>query len=154
MFDTTTAIWMWGIMVVTFTVAELLTAGFYILPFAVGALAAGIVAAAGGTIPLQLVAFTIGSGVALLVIRVFMRTQDTKPNLKIGAEMLIGTSGSVLDVDEDGTTGSVKTGSETWKARLTENHQHRTLTKGDKIKVTGHSSNFLLVEPIEPGPDK
>ena len=57
--------WLWLGMAVVLGVGEMVTSGFFMLPFAIGAGVAAVLAWIGVSVPLQLAAFIVTSVVAL-----------------------------------------------------------------------------------------
>jgi membrane protein implicated in regulation of membrane protease activity len=125
----------WLIAVVVFTVGEMATLGFFLAPFAVGALLALIVDLLGGGIELQLVAALIGTVGSFLLLRPIARRHmgDADP-VPTNTAALIGQNAIVIDkiVNDEGV-GTVKIGGEVWTARSAEDSG--VLDAGAKVKV-------------------
>jgi membrane protein implicated in regulation of membrane protease activity len=107
----------WIIAAVVLGGGELHTGGFYLAPFAVGALAAVVAALAGAGAALQLLAFLAATVAVFGVIRPIARRHLTTPvALRTGTAALVGTDALVVEsVDHLG--GSVRIGGEVWSAR-------------------------------------
>ena len=108
----------WAIVAVILAAGELATTGLFFLgPVALAAGAAVIVAAAGGGLAFQLVAFVAGSALGLLVLRPIARRHlHVPPELRTGVAALPGTRATVLQrVDDHG--GTVSIGGAVWTAR-------------------------------------
>jgi membrane protein implicated in regulation of membrane protease activity len=108
----------WAILAVLLAVGEIFTPGLFFLgPIALGALAALIVAAAGGDILIQIIVFGAGSFAALSVLRPIARKHLTMPHaIRTGSAALEGAKAVVLQ-PVDGRGGRVKIGGEEWSAR-------------------------------------
>jgi membrane protein implicated in regulation of membrane protease activity len=107
----------WLIVAVVFGAGEVMTAGFFLAPFAIGALVATIVSAAGGGLVLSGLVFLAISTAALLGLRPIARRHLRTPTqLKTGTAALVGHTATVVERVTDGG-GSVKLEGEVWTAR-------------------------------------
>jgi membrane protein implicated in regulation of membrane protease activity len=105
-----------GTMLVVFEAVIAFT--LYAGAIALGAYPAAVVAAAGGSLELQVAVFSAGAAFSLVVIRPLARRHlMTPPSIRTGTENLIGAQATVLErVDDD--TGLVKIrGGDVWSAR-------------------------------------
>lgn len=108
----------WAIVAAVLAAGELATTGlFFLAPVALAALAAVIVAAAGGDLAVQLIVFIIGTALGLLVLRpVARRHLRVPPELRTGIAALPGARATVLNrIDARG--GTVRIGGDVWTAR-------------------------------------
>jgi membrane protein implicated in regulation of membrane protease activity len=129
---------LWMIAAGVLAVGETLTLGFFLGPIAVAAVAASIVALAGGGAALQWIVFTAMSAASLLVLRPIARRHLRTPSqLRSGTAALVGSTAVVLDrVDRDG--GSVKLGGEIWTARsYDEDNVFEPGTRVEVLKIEG-----------------
>jgi membrane protein implicated in regulation of membrane protease activity len=110
---------LWLIAAVVFAVGEIATLGFFLAPFAGGALVAAIVAAAGGGDLISLLVFLLVSGVLLAALRPLARSHRRMPaQLRTGTAALVGRTAMVMErISNDEGTGCVKLEGETWTAR-------------------------------------
>lgn len=110
---------LWLIAAVIFGVGEIATLGFFLAPFAGGALLAALVAAVGGGTLVSLVVFLLVSGVLLGALRPLARSHRRMPaQLRTGTAALVGRSAMVTErISNDEGTGCVKLEGETWTAR-------------------------------------
>jgi membrane protein implicated in regulation of membrane protease activity len=110
---------LWLIAAVVFAVGEIATLGFFLAPFAGGALIAALVSAAGGGDLISLLVFLIVSGVLLGALRPLARSHRRMPaQLRTGTAALVGRSAMVTErISNDEGTGCVKLEGETWTAR-------------------------------------
>lgn len=78
--------WVWVALVIVFTVAEIIEGGGFIGPWAVGALAAAVLEAAGSSIDLQWVAFIGLSSIGVIGWRRLMHpvARDVDPDERTG----------------------------------------------------------------------
>jgi membrane protein implicated in regulation of membrane protease activity len=144
--------WIWVGAAVILAVGELLTVGFFLLPFAVGAAAAAILAFMGVSVPLQLVTFVIISVIFLAVLQRFARReQDSEDTAQAGATRYVGMSAVVLQpVRHYDTSGMVKTGTEEWRATVDSDIE---IPAGAKVRITEVRGTRFVVEPIPPTAD-
>ena len=107
----------WLIAAVVFGAGEVVTTGFFLAPFAIGAAVAALVSALGAGLVVSGLVFLAISTVCLLALRpVARRHLKTPAQLRTGTAALIGRPATVVDrVSEAG--GSVKLEGEVWSAR-------------------------------------
>ena len=110
---------LWLIAAVIFAVGEIATLGFFLAPFAGGALVAALVAAVGGGMLVSLLVFLLVSGVLLGALRPLARSHRRMPaQLRTGTAALVGRTAMVTErISNDEGTGCVKLEGETWTAR-------------------------------------
>ena len=107
----------WLVAAVIFGVGEVLTLGFFLAPFAIGAAVAALVSALGGGVVVSGLAFLAVSVVALLALRPVARRHLTTPaQLRTGTAALVGRQATVLERVSD-SAGSVRLEGEVWSAR-------------------------------------
>lgn len=140
----------WLGLAAVFGVGELLVAGsFFLIPFAIGALAAALLTFITGQIWLGLVVFLFGSLGAFLAMRPLAdRMDDAIGNpLGVGANRLIGDIGSLTEsiAAGHGQTGVVTVGAEVWNAECTTG---AALPAGSHVRVVEVRGTRILVEPI------
>ncbi len=139
----------WLIIAAIFVVAEVLTPGFFLLWFGVGAIVAAVLALLGvQSLAVQVIAFLIVS-VALVVAsrtifeRFFMRTTNGK-DLKTGVEMLIGQIGTVVEPSHGALhEGAVKVYGSVWTAFPIEGEA--PLKDGESVAVDRIEGNNIYV---------
>lgn len=135
--------WVWIAMALFLAVGEIFTAGFFLLPFAIGAGVAGVLAWVDGPVLAQWIAF-LGTSLATLVyLQRFIRRQDERPSLPVGATRYVGAHGIVLsDIDPDQGTGMVRVETEQWRATSDEG----PIPAGTAVRVTEIRGTRLVVE--------
>jgi membrane protein implicated in regulation of membrane protease activity len=108
---------LWVIAAVIFGVGEMATTGFFLLPFAVGALIAALVAAIGVGTAVSWAIFLVVSIVALSALRPIARAHRRQPAaLRTGTAALVGRTATVVEriaLDE----GCIRLEGEIWRAR-------------------------------------
>jgi membrane protein implicated in regulation of membrane protease activity len=109
----------WLIAAVVFGVGEIATLGFFLAPFAGGALVAALVTAVGAGTAIGWVTFLVVSVILLAALRPLARShRRMPPRLRTGTAALVGRSGMVMErIANDEGVGSVKIDGETWTAR-------------------------------------
>ncbi|HEX8086903.1 MAG TPA: NfeD family protein [Solirubrobacteraceae bacterium] len=124
---------LWLIAAVVFAVGEILTMGFFLAPFAFGALVAALIAALGGGLVISGLAFLAVSTVAFLGLRPIARRHMKLPaELRTGTAALVGKAGTVVDpISAD--AGSVRIDGEVWTARPYD--EDDTYEAGQRVHV-------------------
>jgi membrane protein implicated in regulation of membrane protease activity len=107
----------WLIAAVILGAGEIATMGFFLAPFAVGALAATVLSLAGAGLLVCLLAALAVAVALLLGLRPLARShRRMPPRLRTGTAALVGREAVVLQrTDQDG--GAVKLEGEQWSAR-------------------------------------
>jgi membrane protein implicated in regulation of membrane protease activity len=141
--------WIWVAAAVILAIGELLTVGFFLLPFAVGAAAAAILAFMGVSVPIQLATFVAISVVSLVVLQRFARRdRDAGDTVLAGGNRYVGRSAIVLQtVHHFDTSGMVKVGTEEWRATVDSDIE---IPEGARVKITEVRGTRLVVEPVPP----
>jgi membrane protein implicated in regulation of membrane protease activity len=125
----------WLIAAAIFGVGEILTLGFFLAPFAVGALAAAVIAAAGAGSIVSWVVFLVVSVVLLAALRPVARSHRRQaPQLRTGTAALVGRSAMVIErIANDEDVGSVKIDGEMWTARAYD--EDEIIEAGKRVHV-------------------
>jgi membrane protein implicated in regulation of membrane protease activity len=110
--------WIWWLVAAAvFATGELLTGGFFLAPFALGALAGLLTAAVGADAVIQFVVFLVASIGAFGIARPIARRHVTMPpQIRTGTAALIGHNAMVLE-RVGAHEGKVRIGGEVWSAR-------------------------------------
>jgi membrane protein implicated in regulation of membrane protease activity len=134
----------WALAAVLLAVGEIFTPGLFFLgPVALAAVAAGVTAAVGLGVAIQLLVFIVGSVASVLVLRPLARSHLHMPAaLRTGTAALEGTKAVVLQrVDVNG--GRVRIGGEEWSARAYMEDQ--VLEPGTRVEVVKIEGATALV---------
>jgi membrane protein implicated in regulation of membrane protease activity len=109
----------WLIAAAIFGVGEIATLGFFLAPFAGGALIAALVAAAGAGTVVSWIVFLLVSVALLAALRPIARShRKLPPQLRTGTAALVGRSGMVVErISNDEGVGCVRIDGEVWTAR-------------------------------------
>jgi membrane protein implicated in regulation of membrane protease activity len=125
----------WVILAVVFGFGELHTNGFFLAPFAAGALLAAVVGLGGAGLAVTAVVFLIGSFASLGLLRpVALRHRRMPAAIRTGTAALVGQSALVVEriVNGEGV-GCVKIGGEVWTARSYE--EDGVIEAGRRVEV-------------------
>jgi membrane protein implicated in regulation of membrane protease activity len=110
--------WVWWLVAaVAFAAGEIATLGFFLGPFAIGALVACVVSALGAGLVVSGLLFLAASAVAFSGLRPVVRRHSRMPaQLRTNTAALVGRQAMVIEpVSQDG--GSVRLEGEVWSAR-------------------------------------
>ena len=143
--NTVEAHWFWVLAGALLGTAEIIVPGFFLIWFAIAAIATGILAF---LLPISIAA-QIGIFAALAVATVYAGRRwfasnpivSSDPNLNDRGARLTGEIVTVVEAIEHGS-GRVKVGDSIWSAR------GGNAGVGDKVRVTGADGAVLLVEGV------
>ena len=108
--------WIWLGVAAVFGIGEIFTAGFFMLPFAAGAVVAFVLALLDVEPAIVLVVFLATSVLVLVVIQRLVRRGDQR-TVPVGANRFVGRRVLVLErVDRVAGTGRVRLDTESWRA--------------------------------------
>ena len=137
--------WLWTIFALVMAIGEIFTAGFFLLPFAIGAGAAAILAWVGSPVLAQWLVFFGLSIFSLAYLRRFITRQDEGEQPMVGANRWVGEGGLVLqDIDPHTGAGMVRVLREEWRATADQQ-----IDAGERIVVTDVKGTRLIVELVE-----
>ena len=140
-------VYFWLITMILFIGFELATMGLTTMWFALGALAALVVAAVGGPVWLQVIVFFVVSLLALFGFRNLTKDHFNRNRVKTNADSLIGRKGIVTEeVSNIYATGQVTVAGQEWTARSVDDSV--TLEKGEMVIIRSISGVKLMVERI------
>lgn len=143
--------WFWIALAILFLVAEILTSGFVLLCFGIGAFIGAAIAFLGGDMAWQVGAFVVGSGVSVFLLRPFAERVSVRGVQQIAIDRVLGKRAMVLQtIDPERNTGMVRVDSEEWRA---ESVDHRIIPEGSLVEVLAVDGVRLQVRPapIEDG---
>jgi membrane protein implicated in regulation of membrane protease activity len=137
----------WLIAGVFAAVGEILTAGFFLAPFAVGAFGGMLAALVGGGGAVQGVVFASLTLASFALVRpVAKRHMYTPPAIRTGTAALIGRSGIVLErIANDEGVGSVRIEGEVWTARSFD--EGVVLQPGARVEIVEIRGATAVVAP-------
>ncbi len=135
--------WVWLVAAVVLSVAEIFTAGFFMLPFGIGAAVAAGLTYFGLPLAWQWVAFIGVSALSFIVLRRFSDRMTHEPPQKVAGDRLIGKVGTVTEhIDNHRNTGRVRVEREEWVA---DSENDAIIERGTRIEVTGVVGAHLVV---------
>ena len=126
---------LWLIAAVVLGIGEIATMGFFLAPFAAGALVAALVAAAGTGTAITLVVFLLVSIAALAALRPIARSHRKMPAaLRTGTAALVGRKAMVVErIANNEGVGCVKLDGEVWTARAYDDDD--VIEEGRRVHV-------------------
>lgn len=137
--------WLWTVFALVMGIGEIFTAGFFLLPFAIGAAAAAVLAWIGAAVIAQWLVFFGISIFSMAYLRRFIDRQDEGDQPVIGANRWVSRPGIVLErIDPHSGAGMVKVDTEEWRATA-----HQEIPEGTRIVVTEVRGTRFVVEPYE-----
>lgn len=143
--DNETWRWIWTIFALVMGIGEIFTAGFFLLPFAVGATGAAILAWLDVHIVAQWLVFFGLSAFAFAYLRKYVNRQDEVDQPRVGANRWTGQEGLVLEtIDPITGAGMIRVLNEEWRATA-----HGRIETGSRVVVTEVRGTRLFVERIE-----
>lgn len=141
------AIVVWIILALVLAGVELLTLSFVAVYPAIGAVAAALAAAVGGSVWIQLLVFAAVSVAALLLTRKpLLRLMSRTPQVPSNAPTVVGKRAVVVISIEPGPgqRGQVRVGTEHWSARSEDEYAINEGATVDVIRIDGVT---LVVRP-------
>ena len=136
--------WIWLGAAAVFGVGEMMTAGFFLLPFAAGAAVSAILAFAGVAPAIQGITFIVVSVLALIWLRRYAAKGDDRQPA-VGANRFAGETAFVLDeVDRVEGHGRVRMATETWRATT----DGEPIPAGTEVRIVEVRGTRLVVEPL------
>lgn len=135
--------WIWLGVAAVFGIGEIFTAGFFMLPFAGGAVVAFVLALLDVTPAIVLPVFLVTSVLILIIIQRLVQRGDEKI-VPVGANRFIGRRVLVLErIDRVAGTGRVRLDTENWRATTDGD----PLEPGTEARVVEMRGTRLVVLP-------
>lgn len=146
--------WVWLAVAAGASVGEMTSGGsLVVLPFAVGAGAAAVLAFAGVDVRVEWLTFVVVSVVGVVATRPLARRLDVGASGDgVGARRWIGRTATVLEDIPPGPseTGLVRLGREEWRA---ESLEGRAIARNVVVKVVDVAGTRLVVGPLDQVPE-
>ena len=140
--------WIWAIMAAVFIAGEIVTTGFFLLCFGIGAAAAALLSWLGIGLVGQLGGFIVVSLIAFIASRRFADRVSKPQPPGIGADRFIGRRGVVLEtINNHDNTGRVRFEKEEWRADSERDED--IIPVGARVIVTRLSGTHVVVEPVK-----
>ncbi len=145
------AVWglIWMGLAATLAIGEIVAiGGFFLVPFAIGAIAAAFVSFIGAPVPVGFAVFVaVSLGTFFLLRPLAKRMERNTPNpIGVGANRLIGHDGEVIDEIPVGLSksGMVKIAGERWRA---EGRDGMGIMAGTRVCIIEVKGTRVIVEP-------
>ena len=140
--------WVWWVIAaVVLTAGELTITGFFLAPFAVGAIFALIADLLTDSWLIPWIVFAAGSAAGFLLLRpVAQRHLTTPPEIRTGTAALVGHTATVTqDVDNDRNQGAIRLDEgEVWTARTADGAP--SLAAGARVTIVAIRGATAIVE--------
>ena len=137
----------WLAMIVVFLLVEASTVALVSTWFAIGSLAAVLVAVTGAGIGFQVAVFLIVSAICLTALRPLVRKHITPKLTKTNVDAVVGSRGLVtVAIDNVTAQGQVKLGTMYWTAR---SESGDPIEEGTLVKVVRIEGVKAIVSPVE-----
>ena len=141
--------WIWMLVAAFFVVAEVFTAGFFMLWFGIGAAIAGLLALVGLGLVWQLVFFVAVSTALFLFSRQFAERVSAKQPPGIGADRFVGQTAVVLEeINPHKNTGRIRVGQDEWRAYSDDG---KPIAVDKAVKVIRVDGTRLVVQVLQEG---
>ncbi len=138
--------WIWMGLAAILLIAEIMTAGFFLLWFSFGAAAAGILALLKVGPAGQLTVFILVSGILFVFGRRFAERVTTKQPPGIGADRFVDQVGVVIyEINPDNNTGSIRIGQDEWRAN---SESGEIIPVGTRVRVARVDGTHAIVKKI------
>jgi len=139
--------WGWLILALIFFAGEMVTAGFFLAAFGVGAALAALAALLGMDIIWQLGVFVVGSVAALVLSRRFAESvSPPEQPAKVGIDRVLGKKAVVIEpLNAIRGTGIVRVDAEEWRALPEDETQ--IIPVNSIVEVVAVKGTRLVVRP-------
>lgn len=134
----------WIIIAAICLIGEMLTTGFFLMWFGVGAVTAAILNYLGFDSTVQFTAFVMVSLILVAVSRPFAARITGEPSKKAVSDRLIGREAVAIEPISPESTGLVKVEGETWRAKSSDK-----ISEGERVRVTSVEGVKLVVEKFK-----
>ncbi|NND02500.1 MAG: NfeD family protein [Acidimicrobiia bacterium] len=137
--------WVFLVGALVLFVGEIVTAGFFLLPFAIGAAISAVLSFVGVPPAVNLLTFLVVSVIALIALQRYTDTDDDQP--PVGANRYADKMGTVLvPVNRAKGTGRVRVETENWRASTDLADE---IPEGTEVQIIEVRGTRLIVEPID-----
>lgn len=137
--------WVFLVGALVLFVGEILTAGFFLLPFAIGAAISAVLSFIGVPPVINLIAFLVISVIALVALQRYTDTDEDQP--PVGANRYADKTGMVLvPISRSKGTGRVRVDTENWRASTDLSDE---IPEGTEVQIVEVRGTRLIVEPVE-----
>ncbi|MDP2233664.1 MAG: NfeD family protein [Actinomycetota bacterium] len=139
--------WFWVTLTAFLLVAEIFTAGFFMLPFGAGAGVAALLNYLDASLAVQWIGFLTVSVLLFISIRGVVDRITHEPPIKTGANRLVGKTGLVItELVPNSSVGQVRIEREEWKA---DAPGLPVIPVGTPVTVIAVEGTHLVVKPAD-----
>ena len=141
--------WLWLIAAFVFAVGEMATPGsFILLPFAIGAVLAALLAFLDVSVVVEWLVFVLASAATLAAFRPLSRRLDLQgSDSGVGSRRLVGQEAQVVTaIPGGGELGLVMVGREEWRAESTNGEP---IPSGAHVRVADVRGTRVVVAPMD-----
>jgi membrane protein implicated in regulation of membrane protease activity len=139
----------WLIVAIAFLILEIITPGFVLANFAVGAIGAAVSAFLGGTVVVQLIVFAIMCFISFVTIRPILKKtliKDDKTAFLTGAAAIVGRTTIVTErIPSNLISGRVQIDGDSWQAISADSS---SIEVGEHVRVVRVDSTIVVVERL------
>lgn len=136
----------WLIIAGAFMIGEIMTVGFLLFWFGIGAIIAMIVSFFTTNIIIQTTVFIISSVILIFATKPLAKKFLNQKTVTTNAFSLVGKKGIVIqDIEPTKGTGQIKVNGEIWSA---ESENEDGITKGTEVEITQIVGVKTLVKPL------
>jgi membrane protein implicated in regulation of membrane protease activity len=140
--------WIWLGLAAVLVVGEMFTAGFFLLPFGIGAAVAAVLNWFDLALAWQWAAFLGVSAILLLSLRRFADRVTHAPPEAVGVDRLVGKRATVIEAIEPGdAAGRVRIEREEWRA---DSSLDESIPVGTRVIVEKVQGTHVVVSPEKP----
>ena len=137
---------LWFLLAIIFAIIEIMSTGFFIIWFGIGALAAMVVSLLISSLTIQFLVFTVISITLLLMTRKLTSKVTNQQIIRTNVDSVIGKIGMVTeDIPALESPGIVKVGGEMWSAISSDS---RPIKKGHRVEVLQVKGVRLVVQTL------
>lgn len=138
--------WVWAFLALLFMIAEMVTAGFVMFCFGIGAAGAAVAAFLGLNLVWQLIIFATLSALAIVLSRPFARRVSNQAENVFGIDRVIGKEAVVIvPIDPKSAQGRVRVEREEWQA---DSEDGKPIADGETVQVLAVRGTRVLVRPL------
>ena len=135
----------WFIIAIGFGIGETFTATFYLLPFALGGLAAGLVSLVGVSLQIQGVVFLVFSGVGIYLVAKYAKPREEDSLSTTGSFRYVGDEFILDDTVNEYIPADINFKGDAWKAVSSSGE----IKKGTLVTVVKLDGTKLVVEKVK-----
>ena len=138
----------WLVTAIIFFIGEIITIGFLLFWFGIGALFAMLTSFFTANLFIQSVVFLVTSTILLFATKPFLNKFASNNTAKTNAFSIIGKKAIVInDIEPSKKIGQIKVGGEIWSA---ESEEETPIPKEAEVEITKIDGVKAIVKPISP----